>query len=449
MDVARATYAAARGMRGQRDRAVSASRRLVLCALAIEFCISANLLTWLGVPYVSEGGMLPLKIHPGTYVLVAAFLVYCTGQERPNRFVWACVGQDTSLAVYLIALLACLLYAVLTTGKGNLAVLLDTFLPAGLAAVVLQTASPLELRALRTLLQCGIVLNGVIALGEAAAHASLVPLYLNSSEYQAPVEEFRPTALYDHPLTGGVMTMIGLALPPRRIWHRALYICILLGAMMAFGGRVATAAVAVSWLFLVVLDLTMLVLRRDERAAQLCISYLGSVLILSVCAAAALSAGLGTRLARHLYWDPSAQVRLAQWNLIGELAPAQIVFGADRKDLIALLDPLWLDYGVEVIENFWLLMFASLGLVGFLIFLSGFLSLLFWCWKRANLRGRVLLVTVVLVASSSNSLGRKSTLLVGLVSAITCLGKENAVIGRERNPVRRRGSVPVALMGTS
>jgi hypothetical protein len=436
-------------MKLRRDVAWSAAGRLVVCALAIEFCVSANLLTWIGVPYMTEGGALPLKIHPGTYVLSAAFLAHCARQGRPNGFFWSVVGQNRCLAIYLISIVTCLFYALVTTGTGNLIVLIDTFLPAGLAAAVLQTASPRELHALRRLLQWGVMLNALLALGEAAAHASLVPLYLNSTEYQAPAEEFRPTALYDHPLTGGVMTMIGLAVPPRHAVLRGIYTCLLLAAILAFGGRVAAASVAMSWLFLVCFDLGRRILQRDRRAAQLCISYLGVVLIGSTCVAAALCAGLGSRLTRHLYWDPSAQVRLAQWNLIGELTPSQMVFGAARKDLIALLSPLWLNYGVEVIENFWLLMFATLGAAGFLIFLAGFSALLCWCWSRTNLRGRVLLVTVILVASTSNSLGRKSTLLVGLVAGISCVSVEPT---RMRPVLRKqpRGSlVPGALIGAS
>jgi hypothetical protein len=433
----------------QRDDAWSVPGRLVLCAIAIEFCVSANLLTWIGVPYMTEGGALPVKIHPGTYTLGAAFLLHCAGQRRPNGFFWAVIGQDRWLAIYLIAIVSCLCYALVTTGTGNLIVLIDTFLPAGLAAVVLQAASLRELHALRRLLQWGVMLNAVLALGEAAAHASLVPLYLNSTEYQAPVEEFRPTALYDHPLTGGVMTMIGLALPPRPGVLRCIYTCVLLAAMLAFGGRVAAAAVAMSWVFLVCFDLGRRVLQRDRRAAQLCISYLGVVPIGTACVATALCAGLGSRLTRHLYWDPSAQVRLAQWNLIGELTPSQMVFGAARKDLIALLSPLWLNSGVEVIENFWLLMFASLGAAGFLIFCVGFSSLLYWCWSRTNLRGRVLLFTVILVASTSNSLGRKSTLLVGLVAAISCVSIKRANLQTAIAEEPRGRLVADALVGAA
>jgi hypothetical protein len=140
-----------------------------------------------------------------------------------------------------------------------------------------------------------------------------------------------------------------------------------------------------------------------------------------LAAGAALASGFGERLVGHLYWDPSAQVRMAQWSLLGELDMWQVVFGTPRDQLLLLINPLWLNSGVEVIENFWLLMFASLGVVGFPIFFAGFSALLAWCWRRSQATGRTLLIGVVLVASTSNSLGRKSILLVSLVAAIACL----------------------------
>jgi hypothetical protein len=131
--------------------------------------------------------------------------------------------------------------------------------------------------------------------------------------------------------------------------------------------------------------------------------------------------GFGQRLTGHLYWDTSAQVRLSQWNVIAELTCTELFFGIRREELIALLTPLWLSDGVEVIENFWLLMFVSLGAIGSLFFIAGFTALLVVFWQRTHLNGRILLVSTVAAASTSNSLGHKSPLLVILVAALASL----------------------------
>jgi len=79
----------------------------------------------------------------------------------------------------------------------------------------------------------------------------------------------------------------------------------------------------------------------------------------------ALAAGWAARLQRHIFWDASAQARIAQFHLLALMSPTQLMFGCRRTDLLALIEPLRLTYGVDVIENFWLLHFATLGLFGF------------------------------------------------------------------------------------
>ena len=402
------------------SQSMSWSVSLAITAVAIEFCVSANALTWLGIPYVTEGGFLPEKLHPGTYLLCLAFVIRGMSQTRLDSKMWCLLGGDKKLVIYFGCLSVCLVYMVMTTGAGNMVVLLDTFLPAGMLACIVRDASSKELNVLLCVFQCGVCLNAALALAEAAAHVTLIPLYLNEVEYHAVGGEFRPTAFYDHPLTGGVMTLMGLATAPRSHAWRFGYLVLAGAALIAFGGRVAVAAAMVSAVTMAGTKLVSRVLHRSHIAFQFmlqCSLYLAISVVTTV---AALGAGFGERLLGHLYWDPSAQIRLTEWSLLKDLTRTQLIFGTKREDLLDLLTPLWLQSGVEQIENFWLLMFVSLGAVGFTVFVLGFSTFLVWCWQRTGLRGRILLLSVMAVVSTSNSLGRKSTLLVGLVAAIAC-----------------------------
>lgn len=385
--------------------------------------MSANFLTWVGVPYVADGGNLSEKLHPGTDLLLISFICMLLS----NRGFQVLVRQKLTSA-FLASMLCCLVYLAALTGTGYLVVLLDTFIPAGLLALILSQATEGDIRCLRKVMQVVLACNALLALVEMTLHATLIPLYLNQSAYHPHVEDFRPTALFDHPLTGSVMIMLGIALTPEEGLSRAVYAALMAAALIAFGGRTATMTCVVIALTLGFVQAAKLVLSRDRRAVRMILIAAATVASTACILFVAAKAGFGARLAGHLYWDESAQVRLAQWELLDHLDTSQLLFGIRREDLFALLTPLHLGSGVEVIENFWLLMFVSLGIAGFPMFAGGLFALLAWCWQRSLLQGRLLLCGVLLVASTSNSLGRKSTILVCLVATIVCLpGRRNRV----------------------
>jgi hypothetical protein len=323
-----------------------------------------------------------------------------------------------------------MLYSLLLTGRGNLVVFLDTFLPAGIAAAIVADSKPDFCCILRSLMQAGIFLNALVALYESSMHRNIIPLYLDSAVYSPPEQEFRPTALFDHPLTGSMVTLIGLAIAPSRGSTRALYSLVLTASLVTFGGRVATSMAALSAIVFRSILLGRSALNHDKRSAISFIASTGIGLATMALLLAGIAGGIGQRLLGHLYWDPSAQVRLNQWAIISELSCEEFLFGVPREELIALLTPLWLKDGVEVLENFWLLMFVSLGAFGFVIFLSGFAALMLFLWQQTSLRGNILLVATIIAASTSNSLGRKSSMLVILIAAMASLRKSTVTVPR-------------------
>jgi hypothetical protein len=133
---------------------------------------------------------------------------------------------------------------------------------------------------------------------------------------------------------------------------------------------------------------------------------------------ASANGGIGTRLSAHLYWDTSAQVRLSQFGILSLLTPRELLFGCGRTELLALIEPLRLSAHVGVIENFWLLALVTLGLIAYPIFVMSFVALIHRLWQLNDAPGKIMIMTFVCVASSSNSLGRKSTLLVALVACV-------------------------------
>jgi hypothetical protein len=413
---------------------MAVARGLAICAVCVALLVSANVLALLGIPYVAEGGSLVLKIHPASMLCYLASVAQCMSSKRnclrlPKAQPW--------LAGFLFSVAICLSFEATMTGASNLIVLLDTYLPAGLLASVMYDA-PVDARyRLRRAMQVCFAGNALLALMEGASHCTLVPLAPDSPASLLNAADFRPTALYDHPLTGAAMTVIATFVSPDRRhgpWLHGSYLVLMGLGLVAFGGRAAITAslLIVAWLGAGSARRAVLTRRVPMQ------SVVAFPLALCIGAAACLAiygSGLGGRLGRHFYWDASAQVRLDQWNVLGLLNLQQLLFGAARKDLLALLEPLRVAYGVPVIENFWLLMFLSLGVLGFPFFLAGLASLLCWCARRGNGRGLLMVMAITAIASTSNSLGRKSSLLLILVAAASSM----PAAASSRKPVLQRG----------
>jgi hypothetical protein len=273
-------------------------------------------------------------------------------------------------------------------------------------------------RTVRTLLS----LSATVAIGEAVIACHLVPVV---SAGPQQTSEFRPVGLYDHPLTGAAATMMGLLLSralARAPWQRAAYQAWLLIALLAFGGRIALMITGIAGGVLYLARLRSFAALRPLRVWDFIPLFVVGASVIPL-AWTAYAVGWAVRLQRHFFWDASAQARIAQFHLLGLMSPSQLMFGCQRDDLVALIEPLRLAYGVDVIENFWLLHFAALGLFGFAAFAAGMTGLMAWLWQRSNTDGRVVLLSFIFVTSTSNSLGRKSTLLVILVACLLAMAR--------------------------
>ena len=415
---------------------------LSACALIFELTISGNTLMWLGIPYMTEGGEWIEKIHPGTYCSVLALMARLLQGGNPLRNGRRILWKAPELGLFLAAIFLCVAYAALATGPGGLITLIDTFLPAGMLAAALVEASPSARGMLNRLLSTLFLLNAVVALIESVAREHVIPIAGNVPELAS---EFRPTGLFDHPLTAAMSTMMGIFLHLGRRGFRGrvpIYEAVLILSLFAFGGRIAILLTIAGCAYLCLPGLWRATLRHDvaPRAwISVCLAAVG----VATAAVGAGATGISDRLLAHLYWDPSAQARIYQFDVLNHMDGLQLVFGARRMDLLALIEPLRLQYGADVIENFWLLMFCTLGALCFPVFVIGLLSLVRFMLRSANAYTRVMILSVMLAASCSNSLGRKSTLLVTLVGCVAASDQA----GRGRYSGRYRFSRQIAGYG--
>jgi hypothetical protein len=391
--------------------------QLALLALIVYFTVSARVLSAVGISYTDEGGNIFFKLHPGTYLLAAGVMARLLNGGAPIQVLWRLVWREKLLASYISGILFCVIYEYVLTGSGGLVMLFDTFLPGGMIAIALCDISVKQTVTIAAILRAILLLNAMIAVGEAIIGSHCVP---DTHGATPPDGEFRAVALYDHPLTGATATMLGLGLgaPSRQSspWQ-VIYALCMFAALVAFGGRVALVLAVAAAAGVYIIRLAPLAATGHAGVMEL-LPAAAVLLLAGPLILLASAYGLGDRLISHSYWDTSAQTRISEFHLLELLRPEQILFGCHRADMIALLVPMRLQYGVDAVENFWLVMFILLGALGFVVFALALAGLMKWLWDRADAERRIMSICVLLAVSSSNSLGHKSALLVLLVAAV-------------------------------
>lgn len=411
-------------------------------ALMLSFGLSANLLLAIGYAYGSLGGNPLTKIHPATYVAVLAAMLALLEQWRYRTR----LPDGGSILAFLALVIGCTAYSMVSVGSAASSVYFDTFIAAGCMAFALETGSERARRVLGYTILVIMIVNIAVAIGENLTHTHLVPLHFGGIDPKkiegGDLREFRPSAFYEHPLSAGLTTALGVVLLSAmrfRPLSEMMLLLVLLVGLLTFGGRVAlVVALALVAVFVVWLVFRDLLTRRVQGRT------IGAFLLAGVIAPAVLltlinTTDIGSRIMEHAYFDGSAEVRNEQWGVLRYLDTRDVLFGTTRAnvDLATAQIGLGQDEG-SGIENPWLLTFLNLGLFAFVPFMIGLAIFLVHLARVARCRaGWVMLVEFLLIASTSNSLGVKTTSLNFFVAFMIALSGFRRMPERQGKPATK------------
>ena len=416
---------------------------LAFAAIILNLVLPANLLYAWGINYDAPGGSPLAKFHPGTYLAVIAFAMKLCARRAPFAALSTCLRTNPAAIFFLAMIVFCFVLGILSNGLSGTAMYIENFVPAILLVLILDDASDRAQRVLAYLMLGFCLANAVISVGETLLHQNLVPSYLGNVLVTVAQDEFRGYALYDHPLTGAAITMIAmfllLSVPRLSRMHWLMFTVFYIG-LISFGGRTAlvvTTLILGGW---GTLTLVGRGLSRQLQLRDLVIALLAAVAVPAVGFLIITHTSIGERLMSHLFWDESADTRATQWHVLAAMNPMEILFGVSPDRVQDIVFQIGLEFPFQEIENFWLLLFVNLGILGFVLFTAGFTAFLIHLWRRSPLAGRLLLIALLVVASTSNSLGRKSNLLtvgVPAVLATAWLGKRREQ--EDERPFRNEG----------
>jgi hypothetical protein len=380
--------------------------------------VSPEFLDFLGFHYISSGGSGFEKLHPATYLAVAAFMLLLTRRADPVGEVDRLVSNAKLLLVYLFAC-ALLTFQCLVLERPSSAVI-DTFLLPALLCLLVWSL-PSAAKPLTVAVHAVVWINIAIGFYEYFAGHRLVPITLGNLVVTG---DWRSTALLGHPLAAaGVVAMYAMALLlgpggglPRgwRIAAIAAAVC----SLMVFGGRTALVAVLVVAAGLAVTGAARLI-RGDRFGLGSVILVTCGIVLLAVAVPILFDSGVFDRMIARFSSDQgSAHARIASMFLLSQFDWNELMLGTTPARSGALQAIAGLDYGIE---NFWVACIVQYG-----ILLTALITIGLGCFfvallKRSHPAAWVAVLFLCVVAASSVSFSSKNITLAAYTVLILAL----------------------------
>lgn len=420
--------------------------RLTSLAVLVTMCVSAPLLSLLGIPYDAPTGLFLLKLHPGTWITLLALGLSLAARGNPLRELGRSLADQPLVTVYLGTVASMLLYSALRYGPSGAAFFIDTLLVPGLLVLLLGRLGAAGLRWLPGLVMAILLLNETIGIAEQLLEHRLIPNTVLGGKLLHE-DVFRATALMGHPLTNAAITGFGLFLFYRlpSPWMRMATCWLGCIALLSFGGRTALGVNLTLLALLAAID--GLRALRDGRLSYRALTAGGAFLILlpAAMAAAILLGGVGERIIAKLAWDESAEVRTTSLTIYQHMSLDQILFGMSPAEIAAAMRAIGLHLPDEAIENFWIALSVQVGAMLLTCFAAAFLAFLWHLGRRSSWPVRLALIGFLLIASTSNSLSAKDILLFAVVTmsvAASLIPDRRPATGYARGSALAHASVP-------
>jgi hypothetical protein len=302
---------------------------LTATALLVRFAIPPQVMDRI-LGNSSDGGPFYAKLHLGTYAILLLTPFALLG--RPILLQGDEIPKFRSLSRFCLLLVALIVFELIVGHAPGAGQLVDTYLVAGAAALLVLSFGATLRRRLGDLVLVLSLISAVLGLFEAFTHIRLTPY-----PYQEPI--FRPLGLTNHPLTFGVMCASSIPFIALTGWKRWLK---LLAATLLF---VATAAAGARFaLILATAEIPLLVIfvpweglsRRAARAGKL------AALLFCLCGGAELfallaAAGFLARFSNGVL-DQNYLARVNVYDIFHYVTWQQVVFGMDAHAILKLVN---------------------------------------------------------------------------------------------------------------
>jgi len=405
---------------------------VMICAIGffMIMLLSEQTLNILGIPYGKEEGSALFKIHPGNFFILLSFMVLICSRGNPFAHIVSIARQHSAFFSLLVIYILILIYWGLRGPKG-IGFILDNHIGMPICAIVFSYAPRIWCRNILILFGVIAVIYSAIGIVESATHLRLLPF---DPDWEVLKQDyFRASALMGHPLANAVFTavsmfiLMALRMPPAL---KAFIFTLMLVSLVGFGGRMALVGAVAGAIILGMIAIGKYFVGKSLTVTRMALAALAVLLVPALCTGllyGVLHTDMGDRLmAYDSLQDDSAEVRVQSWQAIGQLSPAEMVFGVDSDRVAQIATNLGLVNPNSDIENPWILIFMMLGGIMFTLWGAGLAVFLGRLMMGASPALKIAIINYFVIASTSNSFGRKDSmflLLPGLVVCAKCLTK--------------------------
>jgi hypothetical protein len=389
------------------------------------FAVSSMMLTMIGIDYETAGGSPLTKIHPATYLALAAVAAWVVTGLNVGAILDDILTHHKGTVVFLGGWTILLLHIVLVQ-KTPITMVLDTFLLPMLLLLLLVRISEGGIRMLAIAIHVLMITNALLGLVEFASGWRLTPLVAGGVELTS---DWRSSALLGHPLANATVTgsyILVLMLGGGRDlpgWLRTFALAIQLPAMAVFAGRAAIVLLIVFGGFLAARQLIRVIAGRAIRLCDAMALVAISPLAATGVAVLGSSGFFDKFLERFVSDEGSAESRIGMLHMLGQVPLTELLFAPD-PELVATLQRMeGLEFGIE---SFWVAMIAYYGIAVSGLFFISFFAFLRDLWRAAKPQSLWILVFFVVVCSTSASLSGKTTSFAVTVALTLVLLRRDA-----------------------
>ncbi|CCV14293.1 VpsF family polysaccharide biosynthesis protein [Mesorhizobium sp. STM 4661] len=365
-------------------------------AFLLRFTVSPQIMNMV-VDYTAQGGSFYEKLHFGTYAIFLLLPVVLF--SRPFLLQGDEIGLFKALMRYSVLIFALVPYLFVTGRAGSSGFIIDTYLVAGAAGLLMLALNADVRRALGDVVLGMAILSAVIGTIEALTQHRLLPYGLNELQ-------FRPTGLSAHPLALGALCATAIGFVPLthwRIWVRVMAILVLLVGCAASGARAALILAAMETLILLLFVPWPRLTPKHQRQAK-SVVLLFALAVGAVLVTVLVSGGLLNRFSNTIF-DENFMARVTIYQVFGLVSWKDILFGMNVDDLLAIVRAkLHLPY----IESAPVVITLLFGLPIALFFTALIFWFVFRLLRGAPLPAWIGTITFLLAALSNNALSSKT-----------------------------------------